>query len=103
MLQSAESEELITMANPRYLSIPAAVVKDPEAIEVLRVWATKGDQHFVIQTSVWDDPAAWGILFVDLAKHVARAYQDSTGQEFGAILARVKEGSDAEWEFDTDS
>jgi len=40
----------------------------------------KGRQHISLATAVWDDPASWGIMLVDLAKHIAIAYQQTTGQ-----------------------
>jgi hypothetical protein len=83
------------------LRIPTAVLPDKSAVELLRVWASRGKQHVAL-FSPWDDPAAWGIMLVDLAKHVANAYEQSKGKDAGAVLKRIREGFDAEWAVATD-
>lgn len=88
--------------HPRELPVPMSVSSDPKAIELLRVWAAHGKQHVSLATSLWNDPAAWGIILVDLAKHVASAYQQLTGKEYASSLSRIREGFDAEWEIATD-
>jgi hypothetical protein len=70
---------------------------DPRARELARVWAAGGKQHVALDINLWKDPAAWGIMLVDLAKHVA------SGDEFTDVLTRIKEGFDAEWEAATDT
>jgi hypothetical protein len=62
------------------LPVPSAVDADPECIELLRVWAAGGKQHVSLATEVWEDPAAWGIMLVDLARHIASAYEQTSGQ-----------------------
>jgi hypothetical protein len=84
------------------LPIPPAVLADAKAQELVRVWAAAGKQHVALATGLWDDPAAWGIMLVDLAHHVARAYEQSRGLAVGAALARIREAMDAEWTEDTD-
>jgi len=59
------------MANS--LPIPDAVRNQPDAQEILRVWIANGRQHFSLHTT-WEDPAAWGLMLADLARHVANAY-----------------------------
>lgn len=51
---------------------------------------------------MWSDPAAWGLLLVDVARHAARAYaQNGTCPEASA-LTRIRQGFDAEWDHPTD-
>ena len=85
------------------LPIPPAAETDPKAIEVLRVWIAHKNQHVSLETGIWKDPAAWGIMLVDLAKHVANAYEQSSGESAQQILMRVKEAFDAEWDHSTDN
>jgi hypothetical protein len=87
----------------RELPIPPTAEDDARAVELLRVWAAHGKQHVSLATNVWDDPAAWGISLVDLAKHVSSAYQQSSGKAFAETLLRRKQGFDAEWQSATDS
>jgi hypothetical protein len=70
---------------------------------MLRVWAAGGKQHVSIATGLWDDPANWGIMLVDLAKHIANSYEQSGGMDQARVLKRLREGFDAEWGSPTDS
>jgi hypothetical protein len=79
------------------LPIPLAASQNESAVELLRVWAAGGAQHVSIAAKVWQDPAAWGIFMVDLAKHLANAYCAEGSNDKTAILQRIKAGLDAEW------
>jgi hypothetical protein len=83
--------------SPKALPIPAPALADPAAVELARVWVAGGDQHVSLAVGVWEDPAAWGIMLVDLARHVAQAYAQDQGGDVDQILSRVREGFDAEW------
>ena len=83
--------------------IPPAALNDPNARELIRVWAASGKQHLSLATGLWNDPAAWGIMLVDLARHLARAYEQEQGFDREAALARIREGMDAEWSSDSDT
>ncbi len=65
------------------------------ATELIRVWAGDGKQHIVTRGPVWDDPAAWGLLLVDIARQVSRAYTDQ-GWGYQAALDRIVQGLQAE-------
>lgn len=67
-----------------------------DATEVLRVWAArKTGQQLTLRTH-WNEPGAWGLLLVDVARHVARAYQRE-GHDGDAVLQRIRQAFDAEW------
>lgn len=85
------------------LPIPEIVATDDNALELVRVWAAAGSQHVSLATGAWDDPAAWGIMLVDLARHIAAAYEATTDMTRDAALARIRSGFDAEWASATDS
>ena len=70
-------------------------------MELVRVWIAGGNQHVSLSGNLWPDPAAWGLLLVDLAKHVASAYKDQ-GRDYEEALRRVRAGMDAEWSHPTD-
>lgn len=56
--------------------------------ERIRVWAGDGDVHVPLATEIWDDPGSWGVLLVDLARHVADTYEErgrGSREEYGAI------------------
>jgi hypothetical protein len=88
--------------HPKQLPIPPIAQTDINARELLRVWAAGGKQHLTLATNLWKDPAAWGVMLVDLAKHIAAAYQQTSGEHQDSVLSRIREGFDAEWNHSTD-
>jgi hypothetical protein len=89
-------------SKPNELPLPDAAGMDPNASEVLRVWVAAGGQHVSLDPHAWDDPAAWGLLLVDLAKHVANAHDQSGRMGYATALSRIRQGFDAEWTSPTD-
>jgi hypothetical protein len=69
-------------------------------MEMARIWIADGDQHVVLSPKLWDDPGAWGLMLVDLARHVARAYAQSGSSE-RAVLEKIRQAFDAEWSLPT--
>lgn len=84
------------------LAVPPLAAEDSEGIELARIWAAVGKQHVTIATGVWKDPAAWGLMLADLARHIANAYAVSEGRSSSEVLARIRVGLDAEWDNPTD-
>ncbi len=85
---------------PRPLPVPSFADAD-DAIELIRVFVSAGSPHITLATDVWDDPAAWGILMVDVMRHVARSYGGTVNMDHDAVLKRIREGFDAEWSHET--
>ncbi len=86
----------------RTLEPPPIAKADPASVEILTVWAVPGKaQQFTIKTT-YKDPAAWGLLLVDIARHVSRAYA-AQGQEEKSTLDRIRTAFEAEWSHPTDS
>lgn len=80
------------------LAPPAAVTTDPRSFEVARVWLAAGAPHVALRADVWPDPAAWGIVLVDLARHIALACHQSTDVALGDAFERILYGLRAELE-----
>ena len=51
---------------------------------------------------MWADPGALGLLLVDLAKHVAAAYE-AKGINRDAALQSIRAAMEAEWSHPTDT
>lgn len=83
------------------LEIPNSVKECDKALELARIWIGDGNQHFTLTHNLWDDPGAWGILLIDLARHVAKAYAEK-GYDRGEVLAKVLEAMNAELSNATD-
>jgi len=91
------------MPHPRELPIPRTLTNEPKAFELARLWGVAGGGQYVsLTTAVIADPAAWGILLVNLAKHAANAYQQTKGLDANQTLVRIKAAFDAEWANPTD-
>jgi len=79
------------------LLIPPVAQHDHDAFEVARVWVAQGEMHVAMRPDVWEDPGAWGILLVDLAKHIANAHYEQWGRKPPETLQRIRAAFDAEW------
>ena len=88
--------------NPNALPLPPLANADPGAVEVVRVWAAPGAPQQLVINPIWKNPAAWGLLLVDVARHAAEAYSEE-GFDRAAVLAQIKTAFDAEWGNATDA
>jgi Domain of unknown function (DUF5076) len=84
------------MSKSRELPIPPESEVDSGASEVVRVWVGE-TVNVVLDDTIWKDPAAWGLLLVDLAKHVAAAHASRGTTSEVAAMTRIREAFDAEW------
>ncbi len=84
------------------LTMPHEATDDDKTVEILRVWTRAQKQGFASRPDVWSDPAAWGLLLVDIARQVARGYCEEHGGDPETVLRRIKAGFDAEWAVPTD-
>ena len=80
------------------LDIPEKARKDKGSAELMRVWVTPPDGaiHVVVKTGVWPDPAAYGIVLADLARHIANGFNQTQGMNVDVAVKRVVEGFSAE-------
>lgn len=75
----------------------------PEVDEELEVIMTiksglKSSKVQVFTTPVWEDPFAWGIVFVDAMRILAQAYAEDEGAtDSRPYLERIKEGLESEY------
>jgi hypothetical protein len=83
------------------LPVPGAAFGDPSAQEMLRAWSIGGGLQVSLQRN-FDDPAIWGLLLTDIARHAARVYARETTYSEEDALKRIKELFDAEMAKPTD-
>ena len=93
----------MTMAERNDLPIPEAAKNDPKSFELLRVWVANKSQHVSLRVGIWDDPAAWGIMLADLARHVVNAYNQDAARDPVETLQRIKAALDVELASPTDN
>lgn len=81
---------------------PPPLAKEDSSFEVLRVWELPdGPQQLTLQTT-WENPGAWGLLLVDIARHAAKAYERE-GHDPDEVLTHIRSHFDEEWSEPTDS
>ena len=85
----------------RGLEVPPIANSNPEAVEVLRVWAAPGQPQQLTLRTTWEDSEAWGLLLADVARHAAKAYANE-GHNPIEVLARIRQLLDAEFSKPTD-
>ena len=70
---------------------PPPMVRDKPANEVMRVAVHNGELHMSMRRG-FDDPGVWGLLLVDAARHVARAYAHDKIVTEEEALERIRHG-----------
>jgi len=88
-------------SNENTLELPPIAKANPDAVEVLRVWAAPGSPHQLTLRTTWKKPGAWGLLLVDIARHAAKAYEKE-GKDPKIVLATIREFFEKEWASPTD-
>jgi len=91
----------ITTTKLEELPIADAVLAASEQAEMVRIWIADGDQVVTLSPRLWNDPGAWGLMLVDITRHVASAYE-SQGLDQKATLERIRAAMNAEWSTPTD-
>ena len=84
------------------LAPPPAVEVGRDVLEIARIWIVDSRVHTTIRTGIWEDPASWGVLMVDIARQVATAYRLHANHSEENVLRRLKQAIDAEWSTPTD-
>jgi hypothetical protein len=64
---------------------------DPTAMEVLRAWLIAEQLQCSLRADVFEDPASWGAVLADVARHVALALQEADGSDSGGTLRTIGE------------
>jgi Domain of unknown function (DUF5076) len=72
--------------------IPPAAQKDPEAFEILRVWAANGEQHVSIHSGLEGEAYDFGYMLADLAFHAANLYAERSNISVKESLKSIVEG-----------
>jgi hypothetical protein len=88
---------------PKQLPVPQAAVKDRNSVEIFRVWAVDNTQHVSVNAGLWEDPAIYGLVLADLAKHITNAYKQRLSRDPQKTLERIMAGFAAEMDSPTDT
>jgi hypothetical protein len=87
---------------PKELAVPFAAHEAKEASEVLRAWIVDSGLHVSLQRG-FEDPAVWGVLLSDVARHVAKIFETENVCSEAEALEAIKATLDAEWDMPRES
>jgi hypothetical protein len=76
----------------RELPAPHGAEQSPDGLELLSVWYIDNRPYVSVKAGAWKDPAAYGMLIADVARHVAHAHGSMEGQDTKEVLQRMLEG-----------
>lgn len=85
------------------LRVPEGVLSDPEAFEIMRLWAAHQELHVALNSDLGGGAEDFGELLSDLFEHAARMFAERDGQTVEQcrnvmltdFLARVKAPKDS--------
>jgi hypothetical protein len=83
------------------LAVPDCVTNGKQSAEMARIWIVDGNQIVTLSERLWEDPGAWGLMLVDLARHVAKSYEMKGYNQEQSLIA-IRAAMDAEWAFPTE-
>ena len=75
---------------------------DSAAKEVLRAWIVKNGLSVSLSPLSFESPAVWGMLLVDVARHVARSYEQEGEGSYDDVMRQIRYLFDHEWDVPTD-
>lgn len=76
-------------AEYRELEIPPDAVGTEGAAEVLRAWIVEGGLSISF-IRAFEDPAVWGILLADVARHAARSFEREGLGDAEEVLTAIR-------------
>ena len=89
------------MAGPTEQPIPPDALANDTAVEVLRAFVVDGGLSISF-TRAFDDPAMWGMMLVDIARHAARVYEKEGAMSEAEAMGRIVEMFESELGTPTD-
>ena len=73
------------------LTTPDSVAADPEAVEILRMWWSKGEPVMSVKPA-FNDPLQFGNMLAYAAKHMAHGYAVRHGHDERQAYQRILQG-----------
>lgn len=78
------------------LAIPPDIHGDADAVEVIRFWIADNADHVTLNVGLFDpeeEPAFWGAIIADIAKHAVRGLmQEDPSRDEAVLLAQIEAG-----------
>ncbi len=64
--------------------------------EIVRAFVINGDLHVTLDNA-FEDTSVWGLMLVDIARHIVTMRERETKQPREKILDEIRQSLDAEW------
>ena len=77
--------------------IPEAVMRDEDAVEMLRVWIAEKKLHCSMKVGMYretmniQEERAWGTILADVAKHWANALESGSATNAAESLQKIRD------------
>ena len=78
--------------------IPPAAVRDPNSVEMLRVWIAERELHCSLRVGMFgeamglEEERSWGIMISDVIRHLADAIHAAHGTDKDEVIRRIFRG-----------
>jgi hypothetical protein len=82
--------------------IPPMAMRDPNSVEMLRVWIAERELHCSLRVSMFseamglEEERSWGIMVSDLIRHLADAIHSTHGTDKDEVIRRIFRGMTVE-------
>ena len=82
--------------------VPEAALRDPEAVELARVWVAEHGLHCSLKIGMYheshdvDERRAWGTILADMTRHIANALRDAYGLDAEKSIDLIRDAYIAE-------
>jgi len=84
------------------LAVPIEALGNPNAGEILRAWSVDGGLSVSLNPVAFADSGVWGILLVDVARHVSRALSNEGKGSAPEIMNSIMNAFESELARPTD-
>lgn len=103
LMGCSQKPQEVATSKVQELKLPVEVTREPNSLEIARIWKTSGGQTVLLSPKDEWGPEEWGLMLTDLARHVANSKNLNSGIDKEAFLAKVKVALDKEWSSPTDT
>jgi hypothetical protein len=75
--------------NENELELLPELQRDSKAVELLRLWVSEDNQHYILRAGALEDPSNWGIILANLMRHIAYTYEQEEGMDQEEVLQMI--------------
>lgn len=86
----------------KVLQVPDAALRDPDAVEIARVWIAEQGLHCTLKVGMYHEShevgeqRAWGTILADMTRHIANALRNAYGLDPDKSIDLIRDAYIAE-------